>query len=111
MKNKKSKINNYEQRIDDIKYLIKSYGIYFKGYIIISLWELLFNINNTWRAEHFIDKNKIKHVKKYYNRWALEDYDLRKLIRPVKQTLLFTDEVQFMHGKNGADYLITKALL
>lgn len=99
------------QRIDDLMHLIKVYGIYFKGHIVITLWEMLFNINNTWRTEHFLDKGKIKGVREYHKGWALQDYDLGQLAEPVIQTLMLTDKIKLERGENGVDYLIAKSSL
>ena len=47
-----------EKRLKVIERLMRSHGIEHGDKCVISLWDLAFNINNTWKAELFANKNK-----------------------------------------------------
>ena len=100
-----------DTQIEDLMHLIKMYGIEYEKILMISLWEMAFNINNTWKAEHFVNKHKLKSVREYNNGWAIQDYDLGKLFEPIIKALLWTDKIELKRGGNDIDYLIAKSSL
>lgn len=80
------------QRIEVIKHLMRNYGIEYGGECAISFWQLAHDINNTWRAEIFV--NKAKYPENYIQRrgpgeevLVLPDHKLGDLFNGIRHAL------------------------
>ena len=94
-----------KKRIDIIKQVMDNHGIEFGNNIFISLWDLAHNINNTWKAEHFVNKNRFE--TEYSPKFALRSYQLPFLFNGIANAANKCSYVNLRKSyTNGTEYLI-----
>lgn len=79
-----------QKRYDIIIHTMKQYGIEFGDNIFIGLWDLAGNINNIWKAKHFVDPEKHQSAYREYgftNKLALNSWKIYMLFRGIRHTI------------------------
>ena len=100
------------KRFDLMVECAKKYGCQNGNTYTISLWELAFNLNNTWKAKYFLSTTiKNRHSQETLRnskQWAIKDTYLYLYFRPIKDALEKCGHYPFLFkaGANGVDYLI-----
>lgn len=96
-----------EERLEIVERLMRSYGIEHGDKTFISLWDLAFNISNTWNTDKFIDIKKhpgwvdMRHGRAVMKRWRLY-----KLFRPIRHAVKGSYIEARTSYNNNSGYLV-----
>lgn len=103
------------QRVEVIRQLMQSHGIEHGDKCVISFWELAYDINNTWRAELFVNRENYPYT--MIKRWGpgsevlvLPDHKLGDLFRGIRHAIK-DNPYPLEHRKsyyNGAEFILWK---
>ena len=93
-----------KERYDIIRRLMLLRGIEFGNAVLITMWDLAGNINNTWNADKFVDSKKYKSVSTHG--FVVPDHRLYDLFRGIRHGARKTDIELRISPKNKSEYLV-----
>jgi hypothetical protein len=94
-------------RLEQIKKVMREWGLQEEETFTMSIWEVARMLNNTWQAVHFCNPAKVRN--QYAGTkfdFAIHDHEIFKLFRAIRSALRSSDEIGILCGDNRAEYLI-----
>lgn len=96
-----------EKRIEIIDRLMRQYGIEHGDKIFISLWDLAYNINNTWNAKYFVNEKRFQSDSKHG--YVLKFHQVHHFFRAIKATVKKSGWPELRESYNNkSEYLVIK---
>lgn len=95
-----------QKRVEIIVKTINDYGIYYNHRYLISIWDLAYNINNTWNAKYFVNTKKYKSQHQGRFEYALLEYNISKIFRGIRHAVRNTHIALYESNKNRNEYLV-----
>ncbi len=93
------------KRLKVVKQMMSNHGIQVDGeQTVMSLWDLAFNINNSWNSQYFV--NMRKYPSKYDSGYALGSWQLWLIFRGIRHAVKGEKKIRrFTSIWNKSEYI------
>lgn len=99
-----------EKRLKIIQHLMEQHAAYHAGSIVITVWDLAYNINNTWAAKHFLSKKQMQDygLPCSGRGITIQGHHLYELFRGIRNAIYKQNKIRLEQPKKGGEFLWMK---
>ena len=91
------------KRFDIIRQMMNGHGLELGDKVVISLWDLASNINNTWNAKYFVNTERFS--SQHTSGYSLGSWQLWYLFRAIRHTVKGTRMKLVVSPRNKSEYI------